>query len=696
MSCDIIRITKSLCLGLISSLAASHLAAASLPLVWRWANPYPHGANIIDMAQVAGLAVQVGERGQVYTSSDLLAWTARDSRTSNSLRAVTGFNNRIVIAGESGTIVYADTPENFRLVSLGTSDWLEGVAASPNLAVAVGDNAAIYTSSDGATWRRRSAPFSDWLRSVAYGLPGGVGTFVAVGERGIVASSTDGMTWQKRNIATSQDLNRVRWLNGQFWTVGNSGASFTSDSGVTWQAVQSGATNTLNDVAGTTGIRLVAGDAEVRLLEGRGPWSNELDRSKQLPPPEWTYLSAVWTGTNYLLGGRTGMMVESIKTNNITSPTFWFPFSDSLRNWLWDIKRMPNVYLAVGDRATIMSSLDGIDWQQELAPESVANAIFLGIGANSTMAVAVGSAGTIIYSPDERREVVTTNPDGTKTANLVSTLGIIWYAANPAPVNSDLQGITASGNLFVATGAAGTVRTSSDAANWTKRSAPTGLFLSSVEAFPGGFVAVGDDGVILTSANGLDWTMRSSGTANWIYRVRYLGGRLVAIGQNGLILTSADGVNWQSQNSGTTRWLNDVQFIDNTYFAVGTQGTVLSSSDAMNWTSIGTITQKSLYAAAHDGAGQLVTVGIEGIILRSQVTTQSGPVTFLQFPRQATQNRFIFKGQAGQTFSLDRSTDLVNWLTGPQLTITDPSGVLIHHDSGNNAASAQFFRGKPK
>jgi hypothetical protein len=687
------RIIISFCvLGFIEA----SVSAATLPLAWRWSNPYPHGNNIIDMAYANGLAVQVAERGQIYTSADSQSWIPRDSHTTAALRAVTFFNGRIIITGENGTVLYADSPNDFKLVSLGTADWLEGVAASPSLVVAVGDNAAIYTSGNGITWQRRTAPFNNWLRGVAFGTPAGVGMFVAVGETGLVATSSDGVSWQTRATGTSEDLNRVRWANGQFWAVGNSGKSFVSDFGINWQSVNSGATNILYDAAGAAGSRLLVGDAEVRLLEGRGSWSNELDSSKQLPPPEWTYLSALWDGTNYLLGGRTGMIVEGIKTNNTTSPTFWLPIAESLRNWLWDIKRMPGLYLTVGDRATIMSSLDGIDWVQELAPDSASGSILLGVGGSTNLAVAVGSGGTIIISPDDRQDVVTTNPDGTKTTNQVSTLGIIWSGIEPRPTASDLQGVTTFGNQFVVSGAAGTILTSPDARNWTRRTTPTSLFLSSVESFPGGLVAVGDDGIILTSSDGIVWTARPSGTTNWIYRVRYLGGRLIAVGQNGTLFTSANGINWSSQNSSTTRWLNDVQFIDNTYIIVGTHGTVLASSDAVNWMSIGTISEKSLYGAAQDNAGQLITVGIEGVILRSQVIPQTTPVTFLDFPRNATQNRFVFSGQPGQRFTLDRSTDLKAWTVGPELEIIDNSGLLPHDDNGINAPSLQFFRTTPK
>jgi photosystem II stability/assembly factor-like uncharacterized protein len=209
---------------------AGSLSAAT-PLSWHWSNPFPHGNNIIDVAHLNGSWIQVAERGQIYTSVDLINWTRQPSHTTSALRSVSLFKGLILISGENGKILSGPSASALDLIDLSTSDWLEGIAASPQLAVAVGDNAAIYTSQDGKNWQRRTPPFNDWLRGVAYGTPGGVGTFVAIGEDGFVATSTDGLNWQPRPRLSSADLNRVVWSNGEFWVAGDSGAAFQSSSG---------------------------------------------------------------------------------------------------------------------------------------------------------------------------------------------------------------------------------------------------------------------------------------------------------------------------------------------------------------------------------------------------------------------------------------------------------------------------------
>src|SRR6266516_4040701 len=51
------------------------------PLRWRWSNPKPHGGNVVDMtvSPALGLAIQVAELGQIFSSSDLDFWIPRDS-----------------------------------------------------------------------------------------------------------------------------------------------------------------------------------------------------------------------------------------------------------------------------------------------------------------------------------------------------------------------------------------------------------------------------------------------------------------------------------------------------------------------------------------------------------------------------------------------------------------------------------------
>src|SRR5262245_14232025 len=115
-------------------LAGVDASSATFPLRWRWSNPRPHGANIVDMASASSptfmLALQVAERGQIFYTADFNLWFPIDTGVTNDLRAVTFFGNRIVVTGEAGRILYADAVDDFRqgtLMDGATADWLEAV-----------------------------------------------------------------------------------------------------------------------------------------------------------------------------------------------------------------------------------------------------------------------------------------------------------------------------------------------------------------------------------------------------------------------------------------------------------------------------------------------------------------------------------------------------------------------------------------
>jgi len=673
--------------------------AVDFPLRWRWSNPTPHGGNVVDMAfsPALSLAVQVAYFGQVFTSSDLDLWLPRDTGVTNWLRGVTFLGQRVVITGENGIVLYTDDVtagwQTGTLLDGPTTDWLEAVTASPSLLVAAGDNGAIFTSPNGATWKKQDSGTTNYLRGVA----AGAGAFVAVGEDGVIRTSANGTNWVGRTSGTSEHLNRVHFGNGRFTAVGEGGVTLSStNGGANWFPEATGAAKALQCAATGGQDRLVAGTNEVRVLDG-AIWSDELTKTNG--PPAWSYYSAIGLPGFFLIAGQTGMQSEGYQSTN--APYFWLTPYDSVRNWLWDVTRLPSLYVAAGDYGTIMTSGGGVDWTLEVVPPVVTNTTLLGVGGSTNLLLAVGDTGTMLYSPNMPTNVVITNQSGTFTQT-VSTLGVVWYSVPNRPTTNDLQGVAVlSNSLYVVTGARGLIFTSPNGTNWTARTSGNTNLLSSVTEWAGGLAASGDNGTLLTSADGIFWTKRASGTTNWLYRIRWLNKTLLAVGQNGTILTSTNGSNWTARTSGTANWLTDAAFVGDTWFAVGLSGTVLSSSNLVTWTSRGTITKKPLYAAATD-SDQLVVVGVEGVILRSQVVPDATPISILDYSRVATNdpgpvyNIFLFGGKTDQRFTLDRATNVVAtpWTTGQQLEIFDGSGTLYFLETltGTNFPSLEFYR----
>lgn len=686
------RFTLSFALLAVTGLA---VPALELPLRWRWSNPRPHGNNVNDLAVRGGLHVAVGDRGRIYLSENLVSWIPQATPTGRQLRAVTFFGPLIIAAGEAGTILQADGAEPFSAALLNppTGDWLEGVAASPLLAVAVGDNGAIYTSGTGRAWQRVAGlPFTTWLRSVAWGN----NTFVVVGEDGFAASSPDGRNWQARDTPTTDHLNRVIWDGSRFLAASDRGGVVTSTDTTTWSldTGATGTTNELNSLAAGDGRQFIAGEDVLRTRAGlHQPWNDEFSAAS--PPPTTTYLSGVWSGGAFVAGGRTGLLVEGLRTNDVTE---WTDLSSGVRHWLWDVARFPDTYVAVGDRATILTSPDGVNWAPELPPLTLTNAVFLGLGGRTNLAVAAGSGGALMISPAAFTNLVVTNAGGIVVTSRINTLGLEWRAVDGGVTNT-LQGVTADEQRFVVVGDAGTVLTSPEGTNWTALTIKEQPLLSSVAAHPGGYVATGRNGALFTSPDAVTWTLRASGTTNWLYRIRYLGGLLLAVGQNGTLLTSSDGADWTPRTTGTTAWLNDAAQVDGAWFLVGNQGTALVSTNGADWTDAGAITGKSLYSAAtHDG--QLVVAGIEGVILRAQLTPVLDPVVIAAFEHRVFTNfvrdSLLLVGRPDQEFDLGYTTALPAWQLQRRLEITTPDGAIVYlMETSNTPAPARFYRTVP-
>jgi hypothetical protein len=664
------------------------LAFAISAADWRFANPRPHGNNVLDMLYADGVVWQIGERGSIYTSINLDVWIPHESGTRKSLRSITAFGTNYFISGEEGLVLSGPRPSELILRELGTSDWLEGITASSNAVVAVGDNGAIYFSPDGVSWSRKGA-FSTWLRSVAFGED----QFVTVGDDGFIATSTDGEIWIERNSGTAAHLNKVSWVNNRFWILGDSGLILTNNSTTTFSIVPSSVTNALFTISANTNEMVIAGDGIVlRSLNNGDSWIRESDSGSPLLAPNWPYYSSVWDGRLFLLSGQTGMLVEGFRTND-TAPLAWYSTFQPTRSWLWSIAHNGDFYTAVGVNGTIVTSENGADWVREVVPTNSWSSVLLGVGGDTNTILAVGSGGTLLRSENIFTNIISTNLVGEIVTNVVSLLGVVWEKI-PTVFTNDFQGVVVTEDLFVVTGGNGTILTSSGERKgtiWIPQVSGVSTFISSVTPWPGGFVAVGASGVILTSPNAQIWTRQDSPVSTWIYSVKYLQGRLVAVGESGAILTSDDAENWQLRESGTAEWLNDVSYADGTWYSVGGDGVLVTSTDAISWRTERSITSKSLYALAGDGT-QIVSAGREGIILRKNLSVATTPVEIVSYANVGFSSLFLFDGEIDQRFILEESESILGpWRPAKYLEIVESSGTLLFELPLDNAPM-RFYR----
>ena len=267
--------------------------------------------------------------------------------------------------------------------------------------------------------------------------------------------------------------------------------------------------------------------------------------------PVNTYVAAGTGGAIYSsLDGTTWSAVNYASSRNINAAAYFGTFK------------------LVGDGGLVLLSSDAASWT---AQTSGTTQNLYAIASNSlNLNVAVGANGTIISSVD----------------------GITWTAATSSGTTRDLYGVTYAAygtGLWLAVGAGGTMVQSTDALTWSSiasnsladlRGITYGTMLSTSTAgvitATSEFVAVGAAGTVLSSADGANWSTQTLAGAGTLHAVTY-GTQYVAVGASGKVFISADGVNWTPAAPVTSQNLYAVTRGALSYSAVGAAGTNLLS-----------------------------------------------------------------------------------------------------------------------
>jgi hypothetical protein len=302
-------------------------------------------------------------------------------------------------------------------------------------------------------WHVRESASSNQLNAVAYGNT----RFVAAGAAGTILTSTNGADWTSRAAPAAVTFYSAAasWryaLGGEL-----SALVVRSIDGVQWTNILSAA----------TGLERVHGliDFGTYLAVGRGPQSGT------------SYISFSGSGTTWL--------PRSVPTTN-TLFAVAPPFPPG-GQWLG-----AGQLVAVGDRGTILTSSNGVDW---IARESDTTVPLRAVVHHHGRIIVGGDSGIVLTSSD----------------------GISWSFA--APTSFNIRGLASSGRVVVAVGEhlnAGRLHVSSDGLTWPGESIQFPTPLNAVAFGSNTFVAVGDHGFIVESEHVSrcdvnEWTKPASG-----------------------------------------------------------------------------------------------------------------------------------------------------------------------------------------
>jgi hypothetical protein len=323
------------------------------------------------------------------------------------------------------------------------------------------------------------------------------------------------------------------------------------------------------------------------------------------PRPQGNSLTAVTYGNGLFVAvGNRGTILTSSDgyhwTNQVlgTSPT------------LLGVAYSAGVYAAVGTSGTILTSTNGIAWTEHTPPSSQT---LRGIAGNSSPPpndpmrfFIVGDSGTMLYT----RDLVT------------------WVSASSASLTNNLRGVSLMGTDITVVGDDGAFRTF-----WQNPAPPKPGATNSLRAvtFGNGHYVFGGHSyhyepypscpypgcprpnATLLSYQNSEWIKGNAHawcSEDWftVSGLAFGNGRFVAVGYTaftleynypGIITTSATGTNWTGLPTHTSEnYLYGVAYGNGRFVAVGAAGSILVSSNGLDWDEIGGYFRTAITALA--------------------------------------------------------------------------------------------------
>jgi hypothetical protein len=598
--------------------------------------------------------VIVGTLGRVATSPDGITWTYQGGLASTTwstatARCIVWNGSQYLVVGQSGRV--ATSPDGItwtyqgglRATSWGTLDTVFDVHWNGSQYLVVGDSGKVATSPDGITWTNQTGLSSTTWGTVneIYSIGWDGSQYVVCGMDGDIATSFDGITWKYQAGLWNTPwgaldyANSIIWDGTQFLVVGDNRKLATSVDGVNWKFKPnlSGWKNSgnVNHLANIDNTVYALGSA------GNIACSNNLI--------DWTFLAPVGavdigavslTGiaksandTLCAIGSNNLVMVGnenqnlSLRLGYASINTRFFANTANKINW------NGTQYLAVGNDASIATSVDGVTWVNQVglisADWGISN--INDVHWNGSQYVVVGNSGKVATSPDG---ITWTNQTGlSSTAWGIDDIFAVAWNGSQYIVGSNYGGIATSpdgitwtyrsglasttwgaaavrainwnGSQYLVAGASGKVATSPDGITWAYQGGLTSTTWGTTTAYfvnwnGSQYLIGGAAGRIATSPDGITWTYRSGlASTTWgsastaiVYSINWNGSQYLVAGGSGKVATSPDGITWTYQSGLTsTAWSSSAVFSiswnGSQYLVVGELGKVASSTTGVSW-----------------------------------------------------------------------------------------------------------------
>jgi photosystem II stability/assembly factor-like uncharacterized protein len=629
---------------------------------------------------------------------------------------VAGGNGLLIATRDRGILLSRDgqTWESQRSDAFGR---LEDIVFADARFVAVGACGNIMSSVDGRTWRLHPAEVGMQLNRVAFGLnhfviSGGLSEWSDPSLAGLILQSdpvsgeelivrtldpvrqvVPGETFTLSAAASGRPPLHFQWYYGDSPLSGATSsrltvtAATTNDAGLYFVEVSNAVAQARSE---PVDVRVsFRPETQLEVIDGPGlrVAPARLSLEAQTEDPDGTVVSV-----GFYLDGL-------LQGTDTTAPFTWESSELSPGTHHWVAEATDNAGMTARSATVsirVVSSNPLVNWS--IVPAAIAGDLTCFTRANDEYLLCVAdrlyrspNPASVEFTHAEERiyprhlmwgdgtyVVVTTSGMLTRSSDLIAwesipqSLPRDWYRADGAYGDGRLVIIVARDN----TQATFTmVSTSTDLTSWESSNLPSRLNYSAITYHRDRFVVVGDSGSILWSMDGMQWNRTLPATSHDLLAVTHGAEGLVAVGDNGAIVTSPDGALWTEVSSPTSETLNSVAYGGGAFAAVGGQGTILTSPDGFNWTVCDggdrEFWQKVIWAE-----GRFIALGPPDMMLLSD------PIVFIDAIRMNPEGdpTVSFAGAQGPTYHLERSPDLVDWITVASAAGIDGPMELMDHD----------------
>jgi hypothetical protein len=594
-----------------------------------------------------------GNNNRIITSPDGINWTVRVSPIDNNWTSVcwsqqltllvavsnSGTGNRIMTSSDGINWTIQTSPADNNWTSICWSSKLTlfvAVASS-------GTDNRIMTSTDGINWTLRTSPNNFNWNSVCWSPD--LNIFTAVGYSNIVSNTFSGPI--SNDMTSNNSSGKITTASSYYSSVYPQYASswdpwnaFDNNSSTGYHSLE----NQYNSSSGIYTANLT-NTTDSNGTVHSGEWiqiqlsTTIILSSFSITPRAISNFETQRAPRSFVILGSTNgstwnLIYTETNKNNWTSSASTFTINNNTNSYNYYrmvVKRVGNLDsgMTLGDciniiewnliassgialANSVMTSVNGSDWTlrsiDNVNWQSVCWSYdlykFIAVANSGTNRIAMSSDGTnwssnaiiynnnwnnIIWAPEYKMLIVSTNNTNNGAKLIYSYNGLIWYPL-PIPKNYNINCLTYSNTLKKIC----CITNKNLDFTFTKYNAPNNntigiqdiAWSSSLQLY----VAVGFSGKIMTSTDGITWTNRTGGT-NFNYLLVEWSPTLnlfLAITQvTNNYSTSPDGITWTNRILPTTLWWKNLVWSSNFNIFIlnqlyGTQ--VYTTSDGINWT----------------------------------------------------------------------------------------------------------------